>query len=66
MKMKMGWPESIVVGLFCLLFAACSDSPTTETGAGSGETSCAGDTTPETGAACSCVGEQWAGTVDGC
>jgi hypothetical protein len=66
MKMKMGWPESIVAGLFCLLFAACSDSPTPEPGAGSGETSCAGDTTPETGAACSCVGEQWAGTVDGC
>lgn len=64
--MKMGWPESIVAGLLCLLFAACSDSPTTDSGAGSGATSCAGDTAPETGAACACVGEQWSGSIDGC
>ena len=28
--MKMGWPESIVAGLFCLLFVACSDRYTAE------------------------------------
>lgn len=49
-----------------LVVAGCSDERSGGGNEGSGASDCAGATTPTTGAACACVGEQWSGTVDGC
>lgn len=57
--------QGLFAALVCLVVGGCSDDGG-GTGEGSGAVDCAAGQTPETGAACGCVGEQWSGTVDGC